>query len=114
MEVIFLNSNSLTENVEPIVKHFEKWGSQLSWPEIPHAINSLGKTVITYLIYSLKITFTWRRQNYFSETDIILKCYNTGAWSDCGLCRYTQGLAPALAPSLQAAAIQATVKQEKA
>lgn len=40
MEVIFLNSNSLTENVEPIVKCFEKRGSQLSWPEIPHAINS--------------------------------------------------------------------------
>lgn len=113
MEVIFLNSNNLTENVEPIVKRFEKWGSQLSWPETPHAINSLGKTVITHLIYSLRITFTWH-QNYFSETDIILKCYKTGAWSDCALCRYTQGLAPALAPSLQAATIQETVKQEKA
>lgn len=113
MEVIFLNSNSLTETVEPIVKRFEKWGSQLSWPEIPHTINSLEKTVITHLIYSLKITFTWH-QNYFSEMDTILKCYKTGARSDCVLCRYAQGLAPAPAPSLQAAAIQATEKQEKA
>lgn len=113
MEVIFLNSNSLTENVEPIVKCFEKWGSQLSWPEIPHAINSLGKTVITHLIYSLKITFTWH-QNYFSEIDVILKCYKNRSLKWLCSVQDTQGLAPALPPSLQAAKVEATVKQEKA
>lgn len=37
-----------------------------------------------------------------------------GALSDCGQCSYAHRLAPALAPFLQTATTQATVKQEKA
>lgn len=34
------------------------------------------------------------------------KTYKKEALSDCGLCSYAHGLAPSLAPSLQAATIQ--------
>lgn len=117
MEVIFLNNNSLTENVKPVVKGFEKWGRQLNWHQIPHTINSLGKTVMTHLICSLKII---SHDNFFRVFETISlklmfwKCYKMGALSDCAQCSNAHRLAPAPAPSLQTATTQATVKQEKA